>query len=97
MNKIAVGGAGIVGICTAFFLQKSGFEVTLIDKEQPGTMTSYGHACTFADYASIPVNSPRLFRDIPIMLLKRNTPLSVDFFYILKNLSFLLIQHFLYF
>ena len=87
MNKIAVGGAGIVGICTAFFLQKSGFEVTLIDKEQPGTMTSYGHACTFADYASIPVNSPRLFRDIPIMLLKRNAPLSVDFFYILKNLS----------
>ena len=33
----------------------------IIDKEDPGTMTSYGHACTFADYASIPVNSPSLF------------------------------------
>ena len=84
MNNIAVGGAGIVGICTAYFLQKSGFNVTLIDKEIPGTMTSYGHACTFADYASIPVNSPKLFRDIPIMLFKKNAPLSVDFFYILK-------------
>ena len=87
MNNIAVGGAGIVGICTAYFLQKSGFNVTLIDKEIPGTMTSYGHACTFADYASIPVNSPKLFRDIPIMLFKKNAPLSVDFFYVLKNLS----------
>ena len=61
MKNIAVVGAGIVGICTAFFLQKSGFKVTLIDKEKPGTMTSYGHACTFADYANVPVNSPSLF------------------------------------
>ena len=57
MKKIAIVGAGIVGICSAYFLKKSGFEVTLIDREEPGTMTSYGHACTFADYASIPVNS----------------------------------------
>ena len=49
MKKIVVVGAGIVGICTAYFLQKSGFKVTIIDKEDPGTMTSYGHACTFAD------------------------------------------------
>ena len=54
---IAVVGAGIVGICTAYFLSKSGFKVTLIDKNDPGTMTSYGHACTFADYACVPVLS----------------------------------------
>ena len=87
MKNIAVGGAGIVGICSAYFLQKAGFQVTLIDKEEPGTMTSYGHACTFADYASIPVNSTSLFRDIPIMLLKKDAPLAVDFFHVLKNLS----------
>ena len=87
MKNIAVCGAGIVGICSAYFLQKAGFQVTLIDKEEPGTMTSYGHACTFADYASIPVNSPNLFRDIPIMLLKKDAPLAVDFFHVLKNLS----------
>ena len=78
MKKIAVVGAGIVGICTSYFLQKSGFEVTLIDKEEPGSMTSYGHACTFADYANVPVNDPSLFRDIPSMLLKSNGPLSSD-------------------
>ena len=85
-RHIAVVGAGIVGICTAYFLQKSGFKVSLFDKESPGTMTSFGHACTFANYANVPVNNPSLIRKIPSMLLKDNSPLSVDFFYILKNL-----------
>ena len=84
MKKIAVVGAGIVGICTSYFLQQSGFNVTLIDKEEPGTMTSYGHACTFADYANVPVNSPSLFKDIPSMLFREDGPLAVDLFYVLK-------------
>jgi len=82
---IAVVGAGIVGICSAYFLNKSGFNVTLIDKNDPGTMTSYGHACTFADYACVPVNSPDLIKEIPSMLLRSDSPLAVDFFYAIKN------------
>jgi len=86
VKTIAVVGAGIVGICTSYFLQQSGFKVTLIDKELPGTMTSYGHACTFADYANVPVNSPSLFYKIPQMLLRKDGPLAVDFLYVIKNL-----------
>ncbi len=86
-RHIAVIGAGIVGICTAYFLQKSGFKVSLFDKELPGTMTSFGHACTFADYANVPVNDPSLLMRMPSMLFKDDSPLSVDFFYILKNLK----------
>ena len=86
MKNIAVIGAGIVGICSAYFLKKSGFNVTLIDREDPGTMTSFGHACSFADYANVPVNYPGLIWDIPKMLLRKDGPLAVDFFYILKNL-----------
>ena len=85
-RHIAVIGAGIVGICTAYFLQKSGFKVILFDKELPGTMTSFGHACTFADYANVPVNEPTLFKRMPSLFLKDDSPLSIDFFYILKNL-----------
>ena len=84
---IAVVGAGIVGICSAYFLNKSGFQVTLIDKKEPGSMTSFGHACTFADYACVPVNSPDLFKEIPSMLLRSDGPLAVDFFHVLKNLN----------
>ena len=60
MKKIAVIGAGIVGICVAYFLQKSGYKVTLFDHNKPGSQTSYGHACTFADYACTPINSPSI-------------------------------------
>ena len=86
MKKIAVIGAGIVGICCAFFLQKSGFKVTIFDKEEPGTTTSFGHACTFADYANVPVNSPSLLKNIPRMLFRSDGSLSIDFIYVLKNL-----------
>jgi len=86
MTKIAVIGAGIVGICTSFFLQRAGFKVSLIDYNEPGSQTSFGHACTFADYACIPINSPQLFKELPTMILRNDSPLSVDFFYILKNL-----------
>ena len=86
VKNIAVVGAGIVGICSAYFLKKSGFNVTLIDKEKPGTMTSFGHACSFADYANVPVNYPGLIWDIPSMLLRKDGPLAIDLFYILKNL-----------
>tara|TARA_Y100001954_G_scaffold204265_1_gene225532 strand:+ start:3214 stop:4443 length:1230 start_codon:yes stop_codon:yes gene_type:complete len=86
VKNIAVVGAGIVGICSAYFLQKSGFRVTLIDREDPGTMTSFGHACSFADYANVPVNYPGLVWDIPKMLMRKDGPLAVDFIYILQNL-----------
>ena len=86
MKNVAVVGAGIVGICTAYFLQKTGFSTTIIDKEDPGTMTSFGHACTFADYANIPVNSPSLFKDIPSMLVNKDGPLSLNFSYLMSNL-----------
>ncbi len=90
MKNIAVVGAGIVGICCAYFLKKSGLSVTLIDREDPGTMTSFGHACSFADYANVPVNYPGLIWDIPKMLLKKDGPLAVDFFYIVKHLPWAL-------
>ena len=76
MKNIAVVGAGIVGICCAYFLKKSGLSVTLIDREDPGTMTSFGHACSFADYANVPVNYPGLIWDIPKLLLKKDGPLA---------------------
>ena len=39
MNNLKVGviGAGIQGISNALFLQKKGFEVTIFDKDQPGS------------------------------------------------------------
>ena len=37
-------GAGVVGVCCALSLQTRGFDVTLIDRREPGSETSYGNA-----------------------------------------------------
>ena len=41
--RIGIVGAGIQGVCNALFLQKKGFQVTLFDREEPGSQAaSYG-------------------------------------------------------
>ena len=51
MNKLHIGiiGAGIQGVCSALFLIKKGFKVTIFDKENPGKFSaSYGNAGHFS-------------------------------------------------
>jgi len=84
---VAVVGAGIVGTSCALWLQKKGFSVILIDPEKPGSGTSYGNACTIADYGCVPINSPTIFRRLPGLLFSKESPLSVDPGYALRHLS----------
>ena len=44
-EKIGILGAGIQGVCTALYLQKKGYDITLFDRDQPGNYAaSYGNA-----------------------------------------------------
>ena len=90
MKKIAVIGAGIVGVCIAHFLRKSGNEVELYDQFEPGSQTSFGNAGLFANHECVTVNSPQLWKDLPSMLLSNNSPLVVDWIYIIKHLPWAL-------
>ena len=46
--KVGIVGAGIQGVCNALFLQKKGHEVTLFDRETPGSKAaSFGNAGHF--------------------------------------------------
>lgn len=85
-NKTAIViGAGLVGCSCALWLQQKGFAVTLIDPQEPGSGTSSGNACTIAEYACVPVNSPDLLRRLPALLFSRNSSLSVDSLYALTH------------
>ena len=46
--KIGIIGAGIQGVCNALFLRKKGYQVTLFDREEPGSAASYGNAGHFS-------------------------------------------------
>ena len=72
--KVAVIGAGIVGLSTANWLKRYGQDVTLFDREDPGSQASFGNAGTYAKYANIPTNSSSFFYLFPYLLLNKNSP-----------------------
>tara|TARA_B100000674_G_scaffold8174_1_gene6244 strand:+ start:385 stop:1623 length:1239 start_codon:yes stop_codon:yes gene_type:complete len=84
-SKIGIVGAGIQGISNALFLQKKGFDVTLFDREEPGSpVASYGNAGHFSPYASLSLNRTDILADVPAMLLSSTGPLALKWNYVPK-------------
>ncbi len=89
-QHVAVIGAGVVGVSCALWLREKGFDVTLVDGNEPGSITSSGNACTFADYGCVPVNNPGLFRQLPSLMFRRDSPLNIAPWYALTHLPWML-------
>jgi len=88
-QKIAIIGAGIVGVSTAIWLQRAGHEVVLIDREGVASGTSYGNAGILACSGIIPVTTPGLVLKAPKMLFDPNQPLFLRWSYLPKILPWL--------
>jgi len=89
-KNIVIVGAGIIGTCCAYFLQKEGHKVTVIDRNEPGTGASYGNAGSFSDYSVLSLNTPDIFLNIPYYLLSSNSPLSIKLNYIFKLMPWMM-------
>lgn len=87
---IIVIGAGIVGVSTAIWLQRSGHQVILMDKDKPGMAASFGNAGLLAHWAVVPVTSPQLWRNAPKMLLSPSGPLFIQWSYLHRLAPWLL-------
>ncbi|MFD1344352.1 NAD(P)/FAD-dependent oxidoreductase [Litorisediminicola beolgyonensis] len=74
VKRVAVIGAGIVGVATALWARRAGHEVALIDRDGPASGTSYGNAGILAAAAVDQANLPGLARQVPRMLLDPNEP-----------------------
>jgi len=89
--KIGIVGAGIQGVSNALFLQKKGFNVTIFDRDEPGSpAASYGNAGHFSPYASVPINRPDVLTDVPAMLLSSTGPLALKWNYVPKMIPWFL-------
>lgn len=88
-KEITVIGAGIVGICCACYLQKSGFQVTLVDREEPAMQTSFGNAGGISPGSVTPLGMPGIWKQIPRWLLDDNAPLVIKGRYLPKALPWL--------
>lgn len=76
-SNVTVVGAGMVGICCALYLQKEGFNVTLLDRNGPGEAASSGNLGSFGIASCVPAAIPGIIKKVPGMLLDRNAPLKL--------------------
>ena len=90
MARVAVIGAGFVGLSAAYWLVRDGHQVTLYDPAGAAGGASFGNAGTFANYACIPVNNPTVFRDLPHYLLSGDSPLRLRWGYLPQLMPWLL-------
>ncbi|MFP4361304.1 MAG: FAD-dependent oxidoreductase [Alphaproteobacteria bacterium] len=70
-------GGGAVGLGCALFLQADGWELTLIDRGEPGQQTSSGNAGIIAVQSVAALNSPATLRKLPSLLVSRTSPLRL--------------------
>lgn len=75
--EVIVIGAGIVGVCSALSLREQGTDVLLIDRNPPGSGTSFGNAGVVSPWSCVPQAMPGLWKKIPGLLFGSNGPLSV--------------------
>lgn len=87
--KVAVIGAGIVGLATAHALADEGHVVTVIDREGPAAGTSRGNAGMIAHTDIEPIASPKMLRQVPRFLMDPLGPLTIRKEYLLPILPWL--------
>jgi D-amino-acid dehydrogenase len=83
-DSVVVIGAGIVGVCAAWQLQRRGANVTLVDRDEPGRGCSYGNAGALSFGSVAPLAMPGVMRDALSMLLDPAAPLRIPLSYLPK-------------
>lgn len=90
LDHIVIIGAGIVGASSAIWLRRAGYEVTLLDKGEPGMGASYGNGGILASCSVVPVTGPGLIRKSPGYLANPDFPLFMRWGYFPKLLPWLI-------
>jgi D-amino-acid dehydrogenase len=87
MAKAVVIGGGIVGLSSAYYLQQSGWEVTIVDKDDFSNNCSYGNAGYVCPSHFVPLASPGIISQGLRWMLNPESP-----FYIKPRLDFGLVS-----
>ncbi len=76
-GEVAVVGSGIIGTISAINLHAAGFDVVVVEPDEPGAGTAAGSAGYLHDGEIFPVAHPALLAALPRMLLDPRGPLVV--------------------
>jgi len=78
MPHVTVIGAGIVGACAARAAQLSGADVTIIDRNPPGSGCSFGNAGVISTLVStVQPPGPRMLKQIRRLLFSKDSPARI--------------------
>lgn len=78
MNKeVVVIGGGIIGLCAAYYLQKEGHKVTVIDKSNMDAGASYVNAGYLSPSHIVPLSAPGVMRKGLRWMLNSASPLYI--------------------
>ncbi|HCK18537.1 MAG TPA: FAD-binding oxidoreductase [Thalassospira sp.] len=89
-QKVVVIGAGIVGVNVGLALLGKGYDVTILDRGEPGMGASFGNAGGIAVSECAPVAMPGMLKSVPGWLMDPLGPLSVRWGYLPKMMPWLL-------
>lgn len=74
---IVVLGTGIVGTCTAAWLQRDSHRITFVSPVPPGEACSFGNAGSLSPSACLPVGLPGMWKQVPGWLRDPDGPLTI--------------------
>jgi D-amino-acid dehydrogenase len=80
-DAVVVGG-GLVGLCTALYLQRTGRTVTVVERGWPGDGASGHNAGVFSIGNCVPTATPGVVRSVPRMLRDPLSPLAIRWTYL---------------
>lgn len=89
-RSVHVVGAGVVGVACALRLQLNGYNVILVDPNDPGSGCSFGNAGIIQIGACVPVATPGVIRQVPRMLIDPDQPLAIRWKYLPSLAPYLL-------
>ena len=75
--RVCVLGAGIVGLATAYELNRAGHDVTIIDRALPGNGASGGNGSQLSYSYVQPLADPGIWAQLPKLLLSPSSPLKI--------------------
>ena len=87
---LCVIGTGIVGVCTAAWLQRDDHRITFVDPLEAGQACSFGNAGSLSPSACLPVGMPGMWKQVPQWLLDPLGPLTVRWRYLPRVLPWML-------
>lgn len=77
MSSALVIGGGVIGVCSAYYLAREGWEVTLLEKGEIASGCSQGNAGLVVPSHAVPLAAPGVWKRGLRLLLQRDAPFRI--------------------